>query len=130
MYSLNLSFLWNSAISYDNCSLLLLSGVGVNLRPLNKTDISDFDNFRPERLNILTVFLPFVVSARLAFSKLVSLYLCCLPKNHHHYPKAKLLVIYFFDYCFIVKGFNGTSTLVGHFVSSPRGREKRGRKRS
>ena len=31
---------------------------------------------------------------------------------------------------FIVLGFNNTSTLVGHFVSSPREREKRDRKDS
>ena len=30
----------------------------------------------------------------------------------------------------IVLGFNNTSTLVGHFVSSPRGREKRDRRDS
>ena len=32
--------------------------------------------------------------------------------------------------CFIVLGFNDTSTLVGHFVSSPREREKRDRRDS
>ena len=33
-------------------------------------------------------------------------------------------------YLFIVLGFNDTSTLVGHFVSSPREREKRDRRDS
>ena len=33
------------------------------------------------------------------------------------------------SYEFIVLGFNDTSTLVGHFVSSPREREKRDSKR-
>ena len=31
-------------------------------------------------------------------------------------------------YCFIVLGFNDTSAPVGHFVSSPREREKRDRR--
>ena len=36
----------------------------------------------------------------------------------------------FFLFFFIVLGFNDTSTLVGHFVSSPREREKRDRRDS
>ena len=39
--------------------------------------------------------------------------------------KIKLMMI-----LFIVLGFNDTSTLVGHFVSSPREREKRDRRDS
>ena len=35
-----------------------------------------------------------------------------------------------FKLCLIVLGFNDTSTLVGHFVSSPREREKRARRDS
>ena len=53
-------------MSFANCSSLLLSGVGVNLRHLDKTDISCFDSFLLERLNILIVFLPEFDLARLA----------------------------------------------------------------
>ena len=35
-----------------------------------------------------------------------------------------------FDFFFIVLGFNDTSTLVGHFVSYPREREKRDKRDS
>ena len=41
------------------------------------------------------------------------------------------LVIFLYNlhiFFFIVLGFNDTSTLVGHFVSSPREREKRDRR--
>ena len=55
-------------MSSANCSSLLLSGVGVNLRTLNKTDISCLDSFLLERLNIFMVFLPEFDSARLALS--------------------------------------------------------------
>ena len=55
-------------MSFANCSSLLLSGVGVNLRHLDKTDISCFDSFLLERLNILIVCLPEFDSARLAVS--------------------------------------------------------------
>ena len=44
-------------MSFANCSSLLLSGVGVNLRPVNKTDISCLDGFLLERLNIFYGFL-------------------------------------------------------------------------
>ena len=41
------------------------------------------------------------------------------------------IVLPFYCYCFlIVLGFNDTSTHVGHFVSSPREREKRDRRNS
>ena len=43
-----------------------------------------------------------------------------------HIFSAKNIIILYMD--LIVLGFNDTSTLVGHFVSSPREREKRDRR--
>ena len=43
-------------------------------------------------------------------------------------PQKHDYIISFFDWL-IVLGFNDTSTLEGHFVSSPREREKRDKKR-
>ena len=43
---------------------------------------------------------------------------------------AKKVLSKLFDFFFIVLGFNDTSTLVGHFVSSPKAREKRDRRDS
>ena len=47
--------------------------------------------------------------------------------------QQKVLIFCFFcmkTYVMIVLGFNNTSTLAGHFVSSPRKREKRDRRDS
>ena len=51
----------------------------------------------------------------------------------NYYPKHVTMLKTVSDYIFIkliVLGFNDTSTLVGHFVSSPREREKRDRRNS
>ena len=71
-------------MSFDNCSSLLLFGVGVNLRPLDKTEISCFDNFLLERLKIFTDFLPVFDPARLAVSISKFPCLCFLPINPLH----------------------------------------------
>ena len=52
-----------------------------------------------------------------------------LTHTHTHTNVRKLLLSFSKDFL-IVLGFNDTSTLVGHFVSSPREREKRDRRDS
>ena len=72
------------------------------LSPFTKTDISCFDNFLLDKLNILTYILLVLVSARLAVSTLEFLYLRCRLKNPHHYRNAQrwarlrmsLLIVY------------------------------------
>ena len=44
--------------------------------------------------------------------------------------KKQFFFLFFFVFFLIELGFNDTSTLVGHFVSSPREREKRYRRDS
>ena len=74
--SLSLILLKNSDMSDSISCLLLFSGEGVNLRTLDKTEISETVNFRSERLNIF-------ISGCLPSAMLVSLYSRFVPKNIH-----------------------------------------------
>ena len=76
---------------------------------------------------------PFFGPVQLVMEALPGLYLFpCSPEIFQHFPlfpKIKILIFYV-PCSLIVLGFNDTSTLEGHFVSSPREREKRDRRES